>query len=597
MKKKAGLSLLFRMIPPVVHATPRWLGILCVTSLLTSALLAGETILLQLFFDEVTAFVGGGAPVGMVLWLLLSVTAVKLLSDVLNGVFQYAGGEVANRAGRLLGQQIHQKVRRIPIISFEDTRCLEAIGKAEQGKDAGLNIVITVMMLATSMIPYFLYMGIYLYCLKPLLAAAILLIFLPITLSQLVRTRVFAKLTDDSAPLRRECDYYEGCMVSREALKETRHWGAYSFFLARYRRALKAVQQVRYKTAMKTNRRELYMRLLAVAGYLGILWMLFSATLSGEVSIGSFAAVVSSLAMMYSLMEEIICRHLGQIAEQMGVVGYYFDFLNMEEWPGKTEAVCEGETVLSHVTFSYPNAARPAVEDVSLTLHKGETLAIVGENGSGKSTLSKLILGLYLPNGGTVYRDGRDIGTISRRAIATGASAVFQNYQKYALTLEDNIRIGDFSRPSDGETLDRLCAETGVFVRSAAYPKGYDTLLSREFGGVDLSGGQWQRVAIARGLYRSCNLIVLDEPTAAIDPYEEANLYGRFADLTSGKTAVIVTHRLGSVKLADRVAVMKAGRLVQLGTHEELIAQEGEYARMYRAQEQWMREASSPQTV
>lgn len=589
-KKKAGLSLLFRMIPLVVHTTPRWLGILFATSLLTSVLMVSETVLLQIFFDEVATFAGGGTTFGMVLLLLLSVTVVKFLSDVLNGVFQYAGGEVNNRASRLLGQQIHQKVRRIPVISFEDTRCLEAIGKAEQGKDAGLNIVVTVMMLATAMIPYFIYMGVYLYFLKPILAVAILLIFLPITLSQLMRTRVFAKLADDSEPLRRECDYYESCMVSREALKETRHWGAYLFFFTRYQRTLKVLQRARYKTAMKTNTRELYMRLLAVVGYFIILWMLFTATFHGEVSIGSFAAVVSSLAMMYSLMEEIICRHLGQIAEQMGLIGYYLDFLNMEEWPGEIDVTCKGETKLSHVTFAYPNSTQLAIEDVSLTLHKGETLAIVGENGSGKTTLSKLILGLYLPNAGTVYRDGQDTRTVSRHSINTGASAVFQNYQKYALTLEDNVRIGDFSNTLNEAQLDQLCMEAGVSVNLSTYPNGYDTLLSREFGGVDLSGGQWQRVAVARGLYRDCDLIVLDEPTAAIDPYEEAKLYGRFADLTSGKTAVIVTHRLGSVKLADRVAVMKMGRLVQIGTHEELMSQEGEYARMYRAQEQWMRE-------
>ena len=234
---------------------------------------------------------------------------------------------------------------------------------------------------------------------------------------------------------------------------------------------------------------------------------------------------------------------------------------------------------------------------MSLTLRKGETLAVVGENGSGKSTLIRLIAGLYLPGEGTVRKNGVDTRQLTMDALTCRASAVFQKYQRYQMTLAENIVISDPGAESGKARLDSVCAMAGT--ESGAFPQGYDTMLSREFDGIDLSGGQWQRVAIARGFFRGHDLIILDEPTAAIDliildestaaidPYEETLIYNRFAEIARDKSAVIVTHRLGSVKLADRILVMKDGEAVQIGTHDELIAREGEYKRLYEAQEQW----------
>ena len=166
-------------------------------------------------------------------------------------------------------------------------------------------------------------------------------------------------------------------------------------------------------------------------------------------------------------------------------------------------------------------------------------------------------------------------------------SAVFQKYQRYQMTLRENLGISETGRPARDADLDPICAAAGIEQRGANYPEGYDTMLSREFDGVDLSGGQWQRIAIGRSFFRTNRLIILDGPTAAIDPLEETAVYNRFANLAKDKTAVIVTHRLGSVRLADRILVMKEGVLAEQGTHEELLLSGGEYARLYKAQEQW----------
>ena len=199
----------------------------------------------------------------------------------------------------------------------------------------------------------------------------------------------------------------------------------------------------------------------------------------------------------------------------------------------------------------------------------------------GKSNSIWFVLSIFLV---FTYGDG---GKKNFKAAQKGISAVFQNYACYQMTLRENISISDTEEGYEDEYLEECCKKAGVERKSEIFPSGYETLLSREFGGVDLSGGQWQRIAIARGFFRKHQLIVLDEPTAAIDPMEESRIYNRFAKMAERKTAIIVTHRLGSVKLADRVFVMKDGRLAEEGTHEELMELNGEYARLYRMQEKW----------
>jgi ATP-binding cassette subfamily B protein len=242
---------------------------------------------------------------------------------------------------------------------------------------------------------------------------------------------------------------------------------------------------------------------------------------------------------------------------------------------------------LNNVSFTYPSAEQKAVDNVTFTVKPGETVAVVGENGSGKTTLVRLITGLYLPDSGDILYGCTSTKTISARSLFKNISAVFQKFQRYQMTLRENIGISDTAKQADDTELDKICAQAGIEKDGSSLPNGYDTMLSREFDGVDLSGGQWQRAAIARSFFRPHQFIVLDEPTAAIDPIEETKIYNRFAEISKGKTAVIVTHRLGSVKLADRILVMKQGRLIEQGTHTELMDINGEYFRLYKSQEQW----------
>ena len=227
-----------------------------------------------------------------------------------------------------------------------------------------------------------------------------------------------------------------------------------------------------------------------------------------------------------------------------------------------------------------------AVKNASLTIRNGETLAIVGENGAGKSTLVKLLIGSYRPDQGEVRIGQVNTENTKMQCYQRKISGVFQNYQKYKMTLEDNVIISA-SGEQKPDKVKQILEDVDVDMNGTDYPKGLDTVLSTEFGGTDISGGQWQRVAIARGMYKEHEVIILDEPTAAIDPIEEYALYHKFKAMAKDKTAILVTHRMGSCKIADRIVVMDKGQIIEEGTHEELMHKNGKYREMYAAQAQW----------
>ena len=242
------------------------------------------------------------------------------------------------------------------------------------------------------------------------------------------------------------------------------------------------------------------------------------------------------------------------------------------------------------IVFRYPGQDRPVVDGVTVRLEPGERVALVGENGAGKSTLVRLLTGLYVPDAGDVRLDG--IGTADPRAagVMRGAiGAVFQEVVPYQVTAREAIGFGDLARRNDDAAMLAAATQAGIAEVVRSLPDGLDSFLGREFGVRDLSGGEWQRIALARAFLREARLLILDEPTAALDPKAEQAVFARFAELAAGRTALMISHRLGPARFADRIVVMHAGRIVESGTHDTLLAANGRYAAMWAAQAAWYR--------
>ncbi len=492
---------------------------------------------------------------------------------------------IGERGILAINRCLNKKAIGVEPLTFESPKVLDEVEKAREGGNSAYGVLFFIMGIFSFQGLYFIMLAIYLYRLSPLLPLSILMIFVPAIINVIFRVRVFSKLEDAAAPIRRKMDSHQRAIIDKKYFMETRKLGIYYFFKEKYLETLRLFCSEKWRAERKVTLLELGLKVISLGSYFGVLALLFKLLVEGVIATAAFAAVFQNIGMMITIMDEMVSRNFTEIANELGMAKNFVRFMKLPDREG-TEVV-EGRPAsieLDKVSFKYPGIEREAITDVTLTVKQGETIAIVGENGAGKSTLAKLIIGLYFPTEGSVAIRGIDSRKIQPDMIYKGTSAVMQSFQRYKMTLRKNVKIGD----TDSEEDIRIAIDKAELdLQKETFPKGYDTMLSREFAGVDLSGGQWQRVALARGFYRAHDIIVLDEPTSAIDPLEETRLYKKFLELSKGKTALIISHRLGAARIADRIIVLDHGKIDAVGTHEELLAAHGKYATMFNEQRKW----------
>ncbi|OMG00464.1 ABC transporter ATP-binding protein [Paenibacillus sp. FSL R7-0337] len=570
------LRLLFQVNPGMSYT---YIGI----ALLQAVSWVLQVLFMQRFLDAAAAYATDRIDFKMILFSLGTLALMYLFYHVMDGLGNCYEEIYGLSVGKHLNLMIFRRVDSLQVFEFENTGRLDYIHKAVNGSGKLIWIGTTLLDILFYYTTYFVFIGWYLFTLKPVLALSIVVVFVPVMLSQWVLMSAFKNLEAASAPIRRENEYYEQCLTDKVYLSETRLLGATAFFENLYTSALQRLNAIVLRTQVRKHLVQLILNIVTVMGYGLIVYMLFVSVMRQEISIGAFAAVLASIGSLYRFMNKLITERIAWATENIGSTENFLDFI--DEPVQRTHNLprpADSDIELKAVRFRYPLATRNAVEEIDLIIPNKQTLAIVGENGSGKTTLCRIIMGLYPPTAGEVWYGNVEASRISYER----TSAVFQHYRKYNETIRENVRISQYSKPADVAVVS-VCVEAGVLLSGEGVKEGLDTMLGREFGGTDLSGGQWQRVAIARGLFRDSDCMILDEPTAAIDPLEETRLYNDFAALCRDKTAILVSHRLGSVKLADRILVMKDGRIVQDGTHEKLMSTAGEYRTMYEAQRKW----------
>jgi len=587
-KPKQKLSIikaLRRTIPAIIKTVPG----LCLIAVLIGAIHGSTWGLVapvnQLLYDALADLAIGSGAIRTVFIGAAMVTGLMLLQQVMNAIHNFIPGNVfSQKAIGRLRLQLHKKMKKLPAQVFEDKDKLDDIEKAGEGMTGSVWLYYTLSDALFFYGTYFGVMGVFLWSLEPVLLLAFAMIFAPVAFAQIFEAKLHAMLEEESAPIRRKFAHYEDSLVGLSNMKETRLFGAYHFFKRLFMDSLNLLSQKEWDTQKKISLMYLGLNTFKAIGWLGVLALLFYSLMQGSITVGAFAAVFGSVGMLFGILEEIMWRIRQDLTANLGKIHNYLNFLDIPTMEGDDipPDFYQGITA-TDIRFSYPKADKPAVDGVSLHIRPGETLALVGENGSGKTTLVKLLCGLYRPDTGTVVIGGRDTANTAETALFSQTSGVFQDHRAYVFDLADNVKISDTTNP-EGDPMPALKNADIDPSDTATFPDGLDTILSREYDGVELSGGQWQRIATARGLYRPHNFIVLDEPTAAIDPLEETRVYNRFAELTRGKIAILVTHRLGSARIAHRIAVMEAGKIVESGTHDELLASKGKYAEMWATQ-------------
>ncbi len=584
------------MLSLAFHTQP-WLFLAyLLSSIAFTVLLVVDLHLVRLLLDHLPLFVEGSLSFQTVLVTVLLLGGVNILYMLMNAAMNLSYEILAHLTNARMTETMAEKAAKFELIRFESAELYDGIEKAYAGRNRGFDAMETLLCSVIFHGGYFLALGFYLVPLEPVLVLGIFAAFLPVALSRVIRASAFYNTENKVAPLRREFNHYETALTDRAFFKETRTTGAVPFFRDKYNQVLADYNREMWRTELRTGMIDLGLKVLTLAGYIGLLFLLVRFVLTGQVSPGLFGAVYFAMDAIFKWFDELFDR-LGFAFENAAFGGNYLAFLESSERESGSAPLPRDRGVeLRQVSFHYPGADRKALENVTLSIRPGESIALVGENGAGKSTLVRLIAGLYRPDSGSVLIGSVDLRNAADETRFQHLSAVFQNYQRYRMTLFDNVRMGapqagpdsDSSESAERERASVALTQAGFYDRqSPRLDTGLDAMLTREFGGIDLSGGEWQRVAIARGLYRPYDTIILDEPTAAIDPLEENRVYRAFLDTARGKTAIIVTHRLGLARIADRILVMEDGYIVQDGSHAELIASPGPYARMFQAQAAW----------
>lgn len=571
-----GLRLVYRMFPGSIL-------FYSVLQMLHGISWVLQVISVQYFFDGISENEGAIPP--LVLRILL-LGAAYAFAQTMNGVANCYGQILNRKVTKETNKILFRTIDRKEAIAFEHAEELDRINKAVRGSEGVFWVSATILDILFFYVFYFVVMSWYLFSLAPLLGTSIVIIFIPNVIARLLHMISFEHLENEAAPVRRKTDYYADCIVGKEYYKETRLWGCGNYFFDRYNKMLKKLNELHFRMQIRKEKINFCINVLTVSAYGIIIGMLVYYVLTAVISVGAFAAVFAALREFYGFMDEVISDRLAIAIENMATVRNYLAFI--EEDGEKREQIKlpeRFEIQLNHVSFAYPQPEtgerKYVLSDINLRIPWGQTVALVGENGSGKSTLCHIIEGLYSPTEGTVSYGEVQRGT---GRIVKGISAVFQKFCRYSMSLGENIRISDMDGDKSEGRLRQICKDVGVVPEWAG---GMDGMLGREFGGAELSGGQWQKIAIARGIYRNNSLLILDEPTAAIDALEEKYLYEEFGKLSRNCTSIIVTHRLASAQIADRILVIKDGHIVQDGTHDELAAAQGEYRTMYELQRQW----------
>ncbi len=590
------------------RASPRLvLGILLF--LLAQAVAPLLTLVLsRLVLDRVALDLGRAAVVDplaarlpLVTWIAAAAAAVvlgQLLALAAATCQQMAGDRVTTY---VTAQIIHAANRWQGLARFEDPDFADDLQRVRtQASRGGLAIMVNG---AAAIVHLGTIVGVTLLLarLHPLAPFLLLLASLPALAREWDYIVRVGKHLYDQTPDARRLAYYRDVLLGAEPAQDVRLYGLAPFFGRRYEdlyaSTTRAVEGVRGRLMRRVALAQALSAAAMGLTYVYTVWLVTR----GRLGVGDVVLYGGAITVLQVELREVAIAS-GSLPGELHFLPSLFRVLAAPpDLPRPTvprpapRPIAHG-IVFERVTFAYPGQPTPVLRDVSLRLVPGECVALVGHNGAGKTTLVKLLLRLYDPTAGRILLDGVDLRDYDLDDLRREMGAVFQDFVRYDLTAAENIGLGSLDALDDVDRLLAAAARADADALIAALPRGLETPLGRAFGGRDLSGGEWQKLALARAMVRDAQLLVLDEPTAALDVRTEHDLYARFRDLTRGRITLLISHRFSTVRLADRILYLDDGRIQEDGTHEDLLARGGAYARLYRLQASQYQEmdASTP---
>jgi ATP-binding cassette, subfamily B, bacterial len=524
------------------------------------------------------------------LWELVAAEfALAIASDALSRAILLVDSLLGDLFSNHTSVKIMEHAATLDLDQFEDSAFYDKLERARQ-QTVGRTILLSQVLTQLQDLITMAFLAAGLMAFNPWLILLLLVAIVPAFLGESYFNDRSYALTRGQTPERRELDYMRYLGASDETAKEVKIFNLSGFLVNRFKTLSNKFYTDNKKLSTKRAGWGTFFALLGSAGYYAAYVVMIMKTVEGALTIGTLTFLAGSFRQLRSLLENILSRFT---SVSQGAI-YLRDFFEFFEIEPKIKVntkpvpfpnpIKQGFT-FENVGFRYHNSDHWANRHLSFTLHAGEKLALVGENGAGKTTLVKLLARLYDPAEGRILLDGIDLREYDIMELRRNTGIIFQDYLRYQMSFAQNIAVGNITEHDNRPLIETAAEKSLANLLVKKLPQQYDQALGRRFNnGVELSGGEWQKVALARAYMKDAQLLILDEPTSALDARAEYEVFLRFAELTKGKSAVLISHRFSTVRMADRILVLDKGQLIEIGSHEELLQQKGRYAELFHLQ-------------
>ena len=524
------------------------------------------------------------------LWMLVGSEFIfALFSDLLGRTISLFDSLLGDLFANKTSVQLMEHAAYLDLYHFEDSAFYDKLERA-RSQTGGRTALMAQMLTQVQDLITIAFLAAGLIVFNPWLIVLLVVALVPAFLGEShfnARTYSFMRKW---TPERRELDMLRYAGTSDENAKEVKIFGLSGFLTGKYKELSDRFYHTNRSIALKRAVWAGGLSIIGNAGYYAAYLIIIVRTVSGQITLGDLTFLAGSFGKLKNLLQDILTR-FSQMADNALYLGDLFDFFKLQ--PGVQspahprpfpKIILEGFR-FENVGFKYPNSDNFALRNITLSLKAGEKIALVGENGAGKTTFVKLLARLYDPTEGKILLDGCDLREYNLNDLRTEIGVIFQDFVRYHMTAADNIAVGKIEARDDRVRIGQAAEKSMAKDLIEKLPNRYDQMLGKRFsGGIDLSTGEWQKIALARAYMRGAGLLILDEPTASLDARAEYEVFQRFADLTKGKSAVLISHRFSTVRMADRIIVFDKGEIIEQGTHHELLAKNGRYSELFNLQ-------------
>lgn len=524
------------------------------------------------------------------LWWLVGIEfGIAILSDVINRGIILLDGLLGDLVSNQTSEKLIYHAAKLDLYQFEDPNFYDKLERARR-QTTGRTVLMSMTLSQFQDLITVISLGIGLVSFNPWLIIILIIAIIPSFIGETYFNELNYSLTRSWTPERRELDYVRYIGASDHTVKEIKTFGLAHFLADRFREISHKYYQENKSLATRRAFWGSALSSLGTLSYYGAYIFIIIQTIGGLISLGTLTFLAGAFNRMRYLLQGLMMR-FSKIAESALYLQDLFDFFQIQptivspsnpiDFPKKIE---KGIT-FENVSFRYPNADKFVIQNISFHLNPGQKLALVGENGAGKTTLVKLIARLYDPTEGRILIDGIDIKAFDLEQLRNNVGIIFQDYARFQMKVFENIAVGNIHEIGALDEIKAAAKKSLADTVVDHLPEQYDQMLGTKFeNGVELSGGQWQKIALARAYMKSAQILILDEPTSALDARAEHEVFLRFSELIKGKNAVLISHRFSTVRMADTILFLENGRILEMGSHESLMQTQGKYAELFSLQ-------------